>query len=46
MLTEGAGWAAIALVSFSFLRPTLCLAGAYFFGAFTALPFALQSHAR
>jgi hypothetical protein len=43
-LIEGAGWVAIALVSFSFLRPTLCLAGAYFFGAFTALPFALQSH--
>lgn len=43
-LTEGAGWIAIALVIFSFWRPTLCLAGAYFFGAFTALPFALQSH--
>lgn len=43
-LTEGAGWIAIALVIFSFWRPTLCLVGAYFFGAFTALPFALQSH--
>jgi general nucleoside transport system permease protein len=43
-LTEGAGWIAIALVIFAFWRPTLCLIGAYFFGAFTALPFALQSH--
>jgi simple sugar transport system permease protein len=43
-LTEGAGWIAIALVIFAFWRPTLCLVGAYFFGAFTALPFALQSH--
>jgi general nucleoside transport system permease protein len=43
-LTGGAGWIAIALVIFSFWRPTLCLVGAYFFGAFTALPFALQSH--
>lgn len=43
-LTEGAGWIAIALVIFAFWRPTLCLLGAYFFGAFTALPFALQSH--
>ena len=31
-------------VIFAFWRPTLCLFGAYFFGAFTALPFALQSH--
>jgi ABC-type uncharacterized transport system permease subunit len=43
-LTGGAGWIAIALVIFAFWRPTLCLLGAYFFGAFTALPFALQSH--
>ena len=43
-LTGGAGWIAIALVIFAFWRPTLCLVGAYFFGAFTALPFALQSH--
>jgi simple sugar transport system permease protein len=43
-LTEGAGWIAIALVIFSFWRPTLCLVGAYFFGAFKALPFALQGH--
>ena len=43
-LTQGAGWIAIALVIFSFWRPTLCLVGAYFFGAFTALPFALQGH--
>jgi ABC-type uncharacterized transport system permease subunit len=31
-------------VIFAFWRPTLCLVGAYFFGAFTALPFALQGH--
>jgi general nucleoside transport system permease protein len=43
-LTGGAGWIAIALVIFAFWRPTLCLFGAYFFGACTALPFALQSH--
>jgi ABC-type uncharacterized transport system permease subunit len=43
-LTQGAGWIAIALVIFAFWRPTLCLIGAYFFGAFTALPFALQGH--
>src|SRR6266511_43591 len=43
-LTQGAGWIAIALVIFAFWRPALCLVGAYFFGAFTALPFALQSH--
>src|SRR6478736_1018731 len=43
-LTGGAGWIAIALVIFAFWRPTLCLVGAYFFGAFTALPFALQGH--
>jgi ABC-type uncharacterized transport system permease subunit len=43
-ITEGAGWIAIALVIFAFWRPTLCLFGAYLFGAFTALPFALQSH--
>jgi ABC-type uncharacterized transport system permease subunit len=43
-LTQGAGWIAIGLVIFAFWRPTLCLLGAYLFGAFTALPFALQSH--
>jgi ABC-type uncharacterized transport system permease subunit len=43
-LTQGAGWIAIGLVIFAFWRPALCLIGAYFFGAFTALPFALQSH--
>jgi ABC-type uncharacterized transport system permease subunit len=43
-LTQGAGWIAIALVIFAFWRPTLCLVGAYFFGAYTSLPFALQGH--
>jgi ABC-type uncharacterized transport system permease subunit len=43
-LTQGAGWIAIALVIFAFWRPTLCLVGAYFFGAFTYLPFALQKY--
>jgi simple sugar transport system permease protein len=43
-LTEGAGWIAIALVIFAFWRPAFCLVGAYFFGALTALPFALQAH--
>jgi ABC-type uncharacterized transport system permease subunit len=43
-LTAGAGWIAIGLVIFAFWRPTLCLVGAYLFGSFTALPFALQSH--
>ncbi len=42
-LTSGAGWIAIALVIFAFWRPGLCLVGAYFFGAFAALPFTLQS---
>jgi simple sugar transport system permease protein len=42
-LTQGAGWIAIALVIFSFWRPTLCLVGAYIFGSFSYLPFALQS---
>ena len=42
-LTGGAGWIAIALVIFAFWRPDLCLVGAYFFGAFQALPFALQA---
>jgi len=42
-LTSGAGWIAIALVIFAFWRPTLCLVGAYFFGAFAALPFTLQA---
>ena len=41
-LTGGAGWIAIALVIFAFWRPDLCLAGAYFFGAFSALPLILQ----
>ncbi len=43
-ITRGSGWIAIALVIFAFWRPTLCLVGAYFFGAFSALPYALQSH--
>jgi simple sugar transport system permease protein len=43
-ITEGAGWIAIGLVIFAFWRPTLCLVGAYFFGALTSLPLALQSH--
>jgi ABC-type uncharacterized transport system permease subunit len=42
-LTQGAGWIAIALVIFAFWRPELCLVGAYFFGAFSALPFTLQA---
>ena len=42
-LTAGAGWIAIALVVFSFWRPTLCLVGAYLFGALSYLPFALQA---
>ncbi|MDX6490967.1 MAG: ral nucleoside transport system permease protein [Gaiellaceae bacterium] len=42
-LTSGAGWIAIALVIFAFWRPELCLAGAYFFGAFAALPYTLQA---
>jgi ABC-type uncharacterized transport system permease subunit len=42
-LTQGAGWIAIALVIFAFWRPDLVLVGAYFFGAFSALPFTLQA---
>jgi general nucleoside transport system permease protein len=42
-LTAGAGWIAIALVIFAFWRPDLCLVGAYFFGALSALPFTLQA---
>jgi ABC-type uncharacterized transport system permease subunit len=42
-LISGAGWIAIALVIFAFWRPTLCLVGAYFFGAFSGLPFTLQA---
>jgi simple sugar transport system permease protein len=42
-LTGGAGWIAIALVIFAFWRPGLVLVGAYFFGAFSGLPFTLQS---
>jgi ABC-type uncharacterized transport system permease subunit len=42
-LTGGAGWIAIALVIFAFWRADLCLAGAYLFGAFAALPFTLQA---
>ena len=42
-LTDGAGWIAIALVIFAFWRPTLCLVGAYFFGAFSGLPFTFQA---
>ena len=43
-ITSGAGWIAIALVIFAFWRPALVLVGAYFFGAFSALPFTLQAH--
>jgi ABC-type uncharacterized transport system permease subunit len=42
-LTVGAGWIAIALVIFAFWRPELCLVGAYFFGALTALSPNLQA---
>ena len=42
-LTGGAGWIAIALVIFAFWRPTLCLVGAYFFGALQALAPQLQA---
>lgn len=42
-LTGGAGWIAVALVIFAFWRADLCLLGAYLFGAFSALPFALQA---
>jgi general nucleoside transport system permease protein len=42
-LTGGSGWIAIALVIFAFWRPALCLVGAYFFGAFSGLPFTLQA---
>jgi ABC-type uncharacterized transport system permease subunit len=42
-LTQGAGWIAIALVIFAFWRPALCLVGAYFFGAFSGLPYTLQA---
>ena len=42
-LTRGAGWIAIALVIFAFWRADLCLVGAYFFGAFSYLPFALEA---
>jgi len=42
-LTGGAGWIAIALVIFAFWRADLCLLGAYLFGVFSALPFALQA---
>jgi general nucleoside transport system permease protein len=42
-LTAGAGWIAIALVIFAFWRPTFCLVGAYFFGAFSGIPFAFQA---
>src|SRR6201987_3389124 len=42
-LTQGAGWIAVALVIFAFWRPTLCLVGAYFFGAFSGIPFTFQA---
>jgi simple sugar transport system permease protein len=42
-ITGGAGWIAIALVIFAFWRPTLCLVGAYFFGAFAGIPFTFQA---
>jgi simple sugar transport system permease protein len=42
-LVNGAGWIAIALVIFAFWRPGMCLLCAYFFGAFSGLPFTLQA---
>ena len=42
-LTNGAGWIAIALVIFAFWRPAFCLVGAYFFGAFSGIPFTFQA---
>jgi ABC-type uncharacterized transport system permease subunit len=42
-ITAGAGWIAIALVIFAFWRPTLCLVGAYLFGAFSGIPFTFQA---
>jgi simple sugar transport system permease protein len=42
-ITSGAGWIAIALVIFAFWRPALCLVGAYFFGAFSGIPFTFQA---
>jgi ABC-type uncharacterized transport system permease subunit len=42
-ITGGAGWIAIALVIFAFWRPTFCLVGAYFFGAFSGIPFTFQA---
>jgi len=42
-ITGGAGWIAIALVIFAFWRPALCLVGAYFFGAFSGIPFTFQA---
>jgi ABC-type uncharacterized transport system permease subunit len=42
-LTAGSGWIAIALVIFAFWRPGLCLIGAYFFGAFSGIPFTFQA---
>ena len=42
-ITGGAGWIAIALVIFAFWRPTLCVLGAYFFGAFSGIPFTFQA---
>jgi general nucleoside transport system permease protein len=43
MIEGGAGWIAIALVIFAFRRADLVLVGAYLFGAFSYLPFLLQS---
>ncbi len=42
-ITGGAGWIAIALVIFAFWRPVPCLVGAYFFGAFSGIPFTFQA---
>ena len=42
-ITGGAGWIAIALVIFAFWRPGFCLVGAYFFGAFSGIPFTFQA---
>lgn len=42
-LTAGAGWIAIALVIFSFWRPDLLVAGAYFFGLLASFGYTLQT---
>ncbi len=42
-ITGGSGWIAVALVIFAFWRPSLCLVGAYFFGALQAVAPELQA---